>query len=273
MAENKRQHYLAQSYLRGFADQKQDDAIWQYRKSTNGIRLKGIGNVAEQSYYYSFEDAEGSFNPALERWFATVESWWPSLLKKIHSNLEMVNTGNRALRITEKDRVRLLQFLLIHYLRVPKTMDWMKAYVQERHPRRNQLTSRDVRNLRIEGLTSSHNDMVEPWVTFLISRNLSIEATPAGSGVTLFTSDNPVISTGGIAFDSTHLLFPVSRRAFIRLAGPRTMADAVTVKVHHDLAFVHDFNQRIVSCATDEVYASNRDQLEILCNEVAGISV
>ena len=46
MAEHRSQHFLARSYLREFADRERKDAIWQYRKSTNEIRLKGIHKVA-----------------------------------------------------------------------------------------------------------------------------------------------------------------------------------------------------------------------------------
>lgn len=34
MAQNKKQHYLGQAYLKGFADRERRDAIWQYRAST-----------------------------------------------------------------------------------------------------------------------------------------------------------------------------------------------------------------------------------------------
>ena len=213
VAHNKRQHYLGQSYLKGFADRQQKDATWQFRKLTNEIRLRGIHKVAQAPYYYSTEDQSGNRDHSIERWFGTIESWWPSLLEKISSNLESVSVRNKPLRISDQDRVRILQYMLIHLLRVPRYMGWMRRYVQEYHPRRRSLTEREIRNLRVIGLEHTHGSMVKQWVEFLDARELTIEAVPAGSRVSLFTCDNPVIVSNpdgadGIAYDTTHVLFP-----------------------------------------------------------------
>ena len=114
MAQNKKQHYLGQAYLKGFADRERRDAIWQFRASTSEVRLKGISNVGQRSYFYSTEDPSGNRDHSIERWFSRVESWWPSLLEKISSNLESISTGNRALRITDDDRVRILHAVYAH---------------------------------------------------------------------------------------------------------------------------------------------------------------
>ena len=273
MARNKRQHYLGQSYLKGFADRQRRDAIWQFRKSTNEIRLRGIHNVAQIPYYYSTEDPSGNRDHSIERWFATIESWWPSLLEKISSNRESVSVRNKALRVSDQDRVRILQFVLIHLLRVPRNMENMRRYVEENHPRRSNLSGREVRNLRVKGLEHTHDFMVKQWVEFLDARELTIEAVPAGSRVSLFTCDNPVIVSNpdgadGIAYDTTHVLFPVSRRLFIRWAGPRTMRDAIVVKVHHDREFIDGFNRHLIETATDEAYSSNPHHLHDVLSDM-----
>lgn len=273
MARNKRQHYLGQSYLKGFADRQRKDAIWQFRKTTNEIRLRGIHKVAQIPYYYSTEDQSGNRDHSIERWFATVESWWPSLIEKINSNSRRYPSGTKRMRISDQDRVRILQFMLIHLLRVPRYMEWMRRYVQEYHPRRSNLTEREIRNLRVMGLEHTHDSMVKQWVGFLDPRELTIEAVPAGSRVSLFTCDNPVIVSNpdgadGIAYDTTHVLFPVSRRLFIRWAGPRTMQDAIMVKVHHEREFIDGFNRHLIEAATDEVYSSNPHHLHDVLSDM-----
>ena len=273
MAQNKKQHYLGQAYLKGFADRKRRDAIWQFRASTNEVRLTGISNVGQRSYFYSTEDPSGNRDHSIERWFSRVESWWPSLLAKISSNLESISTGNRALRITDDDRVRILQYVLIHLLRVPRSMEWMRRYVEERHPRRSVLTDREVHNLRVRELEYTHDDMVYRWIEFLDARELTIEAVPAGSRVTLFTSDNPVIvfnpeGTDGIAYETTHIVFPVTRRSFIRWAGKCTTRNAIMVKVYHDREFIDGLNRHLIETATDEIYSSNSRRLHEILGEI-----
>ena len=273
MAQYKGQHYLGQAYLKGFADRKCKDAIWQYRASTREVRLKGIGNVGKRSYFYSTADPIGNRDHSIERWFSRVETWWPCLLEKISSNLESISAGSRALRITDDDRVRILQYMLIHLLRVPRYMEWMRRYVEERHPRRSVLTDREVHNLRVRGLEYTHDDMVHRWVEFLDARELTIEAVPAGSGLTLFTSDNPVIVSNpegadGIAYETTHVVFPVTRRSFVRWAGKCTTRDAIMVKVHHDREFIDGLNRHLIETATDEVYSSNPRHLHEMLSEM-----
>ena len=268
MAQHKRNHYLAQAYLRGFADRKHEDAIWQYRKSTNEIRLKGIRNVAQRPYYYSVEDSAGRLDHTLEQRFGSVESSWPSLRHAVESNLQAVNLKNVPCRITRDVRHSILQYMLIHWLRVPKQMKLMRDYIDKNHPRRDQLADSDKQRLRMDGLAQTHNDMVEQWVSLLASRDLSIEFSPAGSGVTVFTCDNPVIvfnphGLDGIAYTTSHVLFPISRRSYVRFAGTEigTMHDRAVVKVHHDRDIIDGFNRAVVERATDEVYASNPHQL------------
>ena len=277
MADHYRSHYLAQSYLKGFAYRGRRDAIWQYRKSTNEIRLKGIRNVAYRPYYYS-EDSCGTLDHTLEEWFAGVESSWPSLRSAVESNLQAVNLKETPRRINSELRHRILQYVLIQYLRVPAQMEWMKAYVGDNHPRSGELTDSEKQRLRVKGLGHTHDYMLDRWVLLLASRDLSIEAAPAGSGVTVFTCDNPVIRRNrqgpdGIIYDTTHVLFPVSRRSLICFGGDHvgTMHDGVMIKVHHDPEVITCFNHLVVEKATEEVYASNphqlRDQLrEMGCN-------
>ena len=272
MAQYKKQHYLGQAYLKGFADRERRDAIWQYRASTKEVRLRGISNVGKRSYFYSTEDPSGNRDHSIERWFSGVESRWPYLLEKIRSNLESIS-GGRPLRITDDDRVGILQYMLIHLLRVPRYMEWMRRYVEERHPRRSVLTDREVHNLRVRGLAYTHDDMVHRWVKYLDARELTIEAVPAGSGVTLFTSDNPVIVSNpegadGIAYETTHVVFPVTRRSFIRWAGECTTRDAIMVKVCHDREFIDGFNRHLIEMATDEVYCSNPRHLHEMLSKM-----
>ena len=78
-------HYLAQCYLKGFAARHYDNAIWQYRKSTRALQLKGIGNVANRPNYYSHEFVAGEFDDHPEQFFSKIESRWPSLRQRLES--------------------------------------------------------------------------------------------------------------------------------------------------------------------------------------------
>ena len=268
MAHHKRSHYLAQSYLKGFADRRRVDAVWQYRKSKNEVRLKGIRNIAHRPYYFSFEEPSGTLDHSLEEWFSAVESSWPSLRSALESNLQAVNLKEPPRRITGKVRRVILQYMLIQYLRVPAQMEWMKKYVDDYHPMASQLTEVHKQRLRVKGLAHTHDEMLYRWASLLASRDLSIEAAPAGSGLDVFTCDNPVIrfnprGPDGIAYDTTHVLFPLSRRSFIRFFGHDvgTMHDRILIKVHHDPDKINDFNHVVVEQATEEVYATNPRQL------------
>ena len=270
-------HYLAQCYLKGFAARHYDNAIWQYRKSTRALQLKGIGNVANRPNYYSHEFVAGEFDDHPEQFFSKIESRWPSLRQRLESQKSgILNTivspsmASGIRPITDKHRVEILQFMLIHTLRVPGKMEWMRTYASTHHPRRETLTSREIHNLVVAGLENVHDDIVRKWVYPLLDKPLHVAFPPLGSGITILTSDNPVYIKGDIREESTFVLFPISKRMFLQFGGPTVHGDAkhegwqVQVIMPHDTSVIQEANSALVQMATDEIYASEPNYLKSL---------
>ena len=274
MASHRDQHYLAQSYLRGFADRKRKDAIWQYRKSTDVIRLKGISNVAKRRYLYSTQDQSGRFDHFTEHVLGQVEAQFPTIVKKAMASIRARNLNNQPTGFTDQDRTLLFQYIFLQCLRIPDVMGWFRAYVTEHHPRRTELDDREVHNLMVEALRYTHDDNISNAIQSLRTKGISIECPPAGSRASVFTCDKPVLmhdpdGSAGLARATTVVLFPLSRRVFLRLAGrrPASRDHSHELRVHHDRAIINDFNRSVIQNATEEVYASDPLALrQLLCD-------
>lgn len=252
-----KQHYLAQCYLKGFAARHydNDNEIWQYRKSNRILKLRGIGNVAKRSNYYSREFASGKRDDSVDDFFGALETLWPSLRDRLESLLRVV-TREPIQPISPENRTHILQFILAQDMRVPDRMAFMRNYTVTKHPRRDALTEREVRNYTVEGLRSTYNHVLRDWLRCVGSKPLVIVAPPAGSGVAVVTSDNPVSTTGDIRDNDTCVLFPVSRRIFVQFGGTLALSESqAQVNIARDTSNVDKLNYNVIKAATDEVYA------------------
>jgi len=153
-------------------------------------------------------------------------------------------------------------------------MDWFREHIINHHPRKSELTDREVHNLIVDTLRYTHDTNVRTAIQFLRARVISIECPPAGSGVSLFTCDNPVLmcdpeGAAGLARETTVIRFPLNRRIFVRLAGrsPMSSDHSHELRVHHDRDIIDNFNRSVIQNATDEVYASDKSALyTLLCD-------
>lgn len=159
--------------------------------------MRGIANVANRPNYYLRVSASGDVDDYAERFFGLIESEWPSHRARLESLKELVSATPPSSQpfwtepIKIDRRTKILQFMLIHTLRMPDKIDWMRSYVSTYHPRRETLTDQEIQNFAIDGLTSIHNNVVRDWVYPFLDKPLHIAFPPLGSGVTVLTSDNP----------------------------------------------------------------------------------
>ena len=160
----------------------------------------------------------GDVDDYAERFFGIIESEWPSHRDRLENMKELVSVNTPSSQpiwaepIKSDRRVKILQFMLIHTLRIPDKINWMRNYTQAYHPRRETLTDQEIQNLAIDGLTSIHNNVIRGWVYPFLDKPLHVAFPPFGSGVTVLTSDNPVYLKGDVRELSTFVMFPVSKR-------------------------------------------------------------
>ena len=255
MAKN---HYLSRCYLEGFATPEDAKAIWQYKKSTGILRKKGIGNIAQRTDYYARTLTDGSRDERAEKYFSKLETHWPSLVRILNDAAQAIYSKSLLLskRMTSDDLNDLLRFMFMHSIRVPAKMDFLRAYVMTKHPRRDQLTADEVQNYVVGGLIGTHDDVIEDWLRLVKEKGMGIIMLPAGSsGLGFFTSDDPLFIGGDIRNDSTRIVFPVSRKMILMFERPFEHPGEARALLIREKELIDESNIDIVGNATDEVYA------------------
>src|ERR1039458_6642233 len=103
---DKRNHYLAQRYLRGFADA--EDRIWVFDRRTGKLSRDPPLKTGGETPLYRFEDAAGQVH-SLEAFFTSIETkTWPTI--------ERLDKG---LDPTEEDRAILAIYTAFQFMRTP----------------------------------------------------------------------------------------------------------------------------------------------------------
>ncbi len=103
---DKRNHYLAQRYLRGFADA--EGRIWVFDRRTGKLRRDTPLNTGVETHLYRFEDAAGQVH-SLEAFFTSIETkTWPTI--------ERLDKG---LDPTPEDRAILAIYTAFQFMRTP----------------------------------------------------------------------------------------------------------------------------------------------------------
>lgn len=75
--KSKRNHWVAQSYLRSFAAENgRRNKIWRFGKTAGDPELKPIDKVAVRFYLYAPKDATGQRDYSFERKLADLENWF-----------------------------------------------------------------------------------------------------------------------------------------------------------------------------------------------------
>lgn len=93
--EKKNQHYVPQSYLRGFAIDGEKNLIWEYDKKHQRISKtpKSIKSICCKEYYYEQTYPNGSKTQILEDGFQKVEKNGIEIIRELSSNRKLTEDG------------------------------------------------------------------------------------------------------------------------------------------------------------------------------------
>ena len=270
-----RQHYLTESYLKGFVDKSYEGfVVWQYRKSTGQIRQIYTKEAAVGEYLHSM--IKSDIQPDdhdLEHQFSKVERFFVPLSRKVLEYIEAFNLGTiPSNSFTPRDRLNIIEFVIIHMIRVPSIRNWINLQVEQHHERmraKGLLRFGETRahNIEVRALVQIYGEIRPPTKNLLHSRHTAIEFSVRARN-SVFTCDNPVMQCppgAGIAHNTTQVLFPLNRRSFIRFFGS---GDELRLMERRGSERIDWFNKQVIESASDEVYASDAQQLRKTLHEM-----
>lgn len=101
MTTNKRQHFVAQSYLRAWCDPStpagQKPYVWRFNKDGSDPRRKAPENIFYETDMYTINRADGARDLVLERGLAGLESEFVAIRDSKLSRREQLTTGEHVL--------------------------------------------------------------------------------------------------------------------------------------------------------------------------------
>lgn len=262
-------HYVPQKYLRGFADPKTPDFLWQFDKKTQQFteRQASIKKIAQQRAFYD-EDTERLLNE-------DVECPGNAVLDKLRSG---------DFELSHADRANLSVYIATMTHRVPNhraKADQMAPEVLSNVTDRLRKTirayadagriSQDVAERRltetddVEAKFSEQMpsevmaDMYSPWPTERVVDaiyGMHWRFAFATGGQQFVTTDNPAFffTCYGLGSDESELTFPVSSDLAI-FGSWRPLHGDPFIRVTQ---FVKEANRRLISDATRFVYHRSR---------------
>ena len=230
-----RQHFVARGFLTGFSapDARTNKFIWLYHKDHKWkARRRSVKSVAWQSFYYEQETEAGARDTdTLETAFAaSLDRVVPDIIRSLDAKPGLTAS------LAPVDRGALAFFIGISLTRVPS----FREPIQEIHTRIAQraLKSTVEHDTALKAFVEAHGVAAEakPWVSLqpmmqlarmisqsALEKNWQFFVPPAG--VTLVTSDNPVI-------------FDVARSYGIDSVGPAHPLAELVINLRMDLALV-----------------------------------
>jgi hypothetical protein len=208
MPEFKNQHYVPQSYLRGFIDLKHTpknyspDALWSINKSTKEIKMKSINNICSQSYFYSFQSDDSIISNDIEHLLGVYESSFSEICAKCKIIREQILSGEKFDRIRRIEKKSICEYILFQYFRVPP---FVLDFIDKTIPGFKEINTingvsqtdseiiNDIKKLGFKYMFSNNEDSFINLRNIVLSKNMEISIIPDDLDIDFITSDSPAL--------------------------------------------------------------------------------
>ena len=282
MHKKKRNHWVPQSYLRGFAaDPDSRRKIWRFSKIDGAPELKAIERVAVGFYLYAPRNADGIRDYTFENRLAELEQWFadPVWVKLCN---DMVDLRWEPLR-------KMTALLVaVMYLRNPKQLeqtkffhkqfvDWLSQFPElptsfelkgkvyaidpSTWPSYRDASEDDQKRLWIDNVSSA------VWLAEILMKMrwaVIVSETPV-----FITTDNPVailhpsLKFRGLNDPDTSIMFPLSPTRILSMDNRHDQPDARYYPLKHNPA---SWNTLLWRNAIDHLFSSRHP--DIVCAEM-----
>jgi len=282
MADNKKQHYLSQFYLRRFSAKRyatvpleDENKIYRLDKTFGKIAHKSISGSAFEPFYYSRIAEDGTLDHSLEKKFSDVESAVGPVFEHIDDIVAIFRRSNIATFLRRDELEAIYDFVLINLGRVPNKFEYIKRQTEEFEKtfsrRRGEAFSQDnVQNLSLQVLSGFTIDKTEKTKGFLRTRRMIIcHVDPAlkrfiASDVPVFFLNN--FGANGLAYETTEVFFPISSDICLVMLGQD--GGQQIIDLASDLDLIDQVNRYQAKAATRYVFSDTRENLDSNCYDM-----
>ena len=216
MSSHQWNHFMAQSYLKGFspyyfdekASKSQKMKVWFYSKNTKVLKLVSVDKVGRRPRWYSWRTGKQSYNNEIEEGFSPFEGRYISVIEKLKRDIEEVNKAGSVigtgkpyqLHIEPEDIAYLASYMCLHVVRIPSFFEKLREMAKERQKEFDEKGLGDIsghgmpgfENTALLGFAVSGPKVNEKVVKILMNKNVNI-LFGATRRYRLMSCDNPVL--------------------------------------------------------------------------------
>jgi len=239
----KRQHYVAQFYLRNFASDQNKKKVWTHTKSNGSDKEEKIRDVGQEHYFYALpQEAIDEYNKDSEKKVDknVVETDMMGEIDRYSSDflipfLEDIKSSdvNRVLSPEEKQSLSLI--LAYQYLRTPKTR---QAILKLNSIPKDKLSMQMESVVQIATLLNEDQKIVEQAIEELLTMDWVIFRNK--TDLPFITSDHPIVQapSNGIGF----YYYPLDPSVLIALFDKKYREEHSSQLIVNRVSFVKDKN-------------------------------
>jgi hypothetical protein len=273
MSSHQWNHFMAQSYLKGFSpyyfDEKalknQKMKVWFYSKNTKVLKLASVDKVARRPRWYSWRIGKHSYDNEIEEGLSRFEGRYISLIRKLERDIEEVSKAGtvigtlepRQLHIEPEDIAYLASYMCLHVIRIPSFFEKLREMAKERQKEFDEKGLGDISSHGMPGFENtallafavSGPKVNEKVVKILMNKNVSI-LFGATRRCRLMSCDNPVLRKDNFEI----FIFPLYQRACIQFWGQGNILRYVPVR---DAKVFEAINVNLCGVAKEEVYSGD----------------
>ncbi|PIC72516.1 DUF4238 domain-containing protein [Sporosarcina sp. P17b] len=286
MSRVKREHYVPQSYLIAFANEKCQVNVFD--KSTQKKFISHIDKVAAEGKYFHFEnfdinnEAVKTMNDEqlIEKFFSTaIEGEYKQILDRIRSRITLTNEPTFKVAITDEEKQKLAVFLTVQMLRVKDFRQTLKSisekftqaisendtFSEKKSEFLNEINSLDEKVTQASMIFDT--DTIRDFTEVILNHSWIFYFNT--SDVDFITSDNPIVrnahlqdpprSYGGIASKGVEINFPISPKILLAMYEKSYHQDLVPcdnrIIMLSDNRFVDYYNLLQVNRSFKQIYS------------------
>jgi len=122
MDEPKNQHYIPQSYLRGFAEKRKDEFYVFVRFYGEKFHETNIRNICSENYFYTIPDATAKNKNLIEKYYSqNIDSLYPEI--------QNIICNDSKTEINNDERIKIINGILNLYFRTPRFLKYYENHI------------------------------------------------------------------------------------------------------------------------------------------------
>jgi len=206
MKEFRNQHYVPQTYLRGFTnndvDLRNESKLWKLDKENKSIEHKGIGHICNEEYYYSYRDETNKYNHEVEKMFSGFEKDFNKIKFTANCIRNTYLNQNEISWFTRFEINYIIKFIIFQIFRVPKIMDqfinkmengFIEMNNNDNITQDSQELKNDIKRIGLPIMFDLANPNYQMVQETILNKNLYMTIIPYESKKSYIINDNPIL--------------------------------------------------------------------------------